>query len=90
MIHAIKTTRFETLEAEWELVTFDELEDVFVRMIRTDGPLAFDGKLRPVRFKPKSRGGDKYPCFYIKTVEERGSKTVCIPIKEWRKHYGEL
>ena len=89
MIHTRKTTPFFAYGAEWELVSFAEMPDqVFVRMVKPGGSLAFDGKLRTVRFKPK--GEKSFPCFYIKTVEERGSKTICVPIREWREHHGEL
>lgn len=88
MLHINKSTPFVAIGTEWELMSFEEIPDqVFVRMIKPGGLInGFDGKLRTVKFKPNH--GVNYPCFYVKTVESRGSKTVCIPSKEWREHNG--
>lgn len=85
MLHTNRSTSFIALGAEWEMVSFSEIPDqTFVRMTKPGNVLSFDGKLRPVRFKPNH--GKLFPCFYVKTNEARGSKTVCIPSEEWRKH----
>lgn len=88
MLHPTVSTSFVALGAEWELINFSEMPDqVFVRMIKPGGLIeAFDGKIRPVKFKPNH--GKPFPCFYVMTVDARKSRTVCIPIKEWREHNG--
>jgi hypothetical protein len=83
MLHSTKATPFETYGAKWELLTFEEIPDnVFIRMLEPGTLLSFDGRLRPVRFRPNH--GKLFPCFYMK--RNGRSCTINIPINEWREH----
>ena len=86
MLHTTKTTPFESAGAKWELVSFREIPDqVFVRMTEPGEVLPFDGRLRPVRFRPNH--GKIFPCCYVK--KESRSVTVSVPMAEWRDHEKE-
>lgn len=85
MIQTTLTTPFEASGAKWELLTFKEIPGtVFARMLEPGDKLEYDGKLRPVRFRPNH--GRLFPCLYLK--QNNRSMTISIPMSDWRKHYG--
>ena len=87
MIHPKKTTPFQALGAEWELITIEEMPDqVFARMLKSSERVPFDGKMYNVRYKSNRKDSTKFPCIYVRTLKSRRAMTLCIPIKEWRDH----